>query len=147
MIVITSYSIHYTKLYEFLGGSVVAIGFSTGYHFLIVLVGIIYVIDVITSYSIHYTKLYEVENFGYQSGEIKDADGTVLYRRPAGEELIRWRLLCSSVTLIALLAFLMISISLENWCYAVYSIALAGGCLGFLLWNLHPAKVFRNNFV
>ena len=54
--VITSYSIHYTKLYDakvfmgdtgsmFLGGSVVALGFATGYHILIALIGIIYVFE------------------------------------------------------------------------------------------------------
>ena len=29
--------------------------------------------------------------------------------------------------------------------YSIYSIAVAGGCLGFLVWNLHPAKVFMGD--
>ena len=53
--------------------------------------------------------------------------------------------LCSSVTLIAALAFLMICVTLGNNEYAVFSIALAGACLGFLLWNLNPAKVFMGD--
>lgn len=53
--------------------------------------------------------------------------------------------LCSSVTLVASLSMLMMCIALGNWGYAVYSIALAGGCLGFLLWNLNPAKVFMGD--
>jgi len=53
--------------------------------------------------------------------------------------------LCGSVTLVVALSLLMICILLGNWEYAVYSIALAGGCLGFLLWNLNPAKVFMGD--
>ena len=50
--------------------------------------------------------------------------------------------LCGSVTLVYSLALLMICVLLNNNEYAVYSVALAGGCLGFLMWNLNPAKVF-----
>ncbi len=32
------------------------------------------------------------EKYGYQRGQIKDANGYVVYDRPAAEELIRWRL-------------------------------------------------------
>ncbi|NLE39804.1 MAG: gfo/Idh/MocA family oxidoreductase, partial [Pirellulaceae bacterium] len=32
------------------------------------------------------------EEYGYVSDQIKDADGNVIYDRPAAEELIRWRL-------------------------------------------------------
>jgi len=53
--------------------------------------------------------------------------------------------LCGSVTLVVALSFLMICIILAKWEFAVYSIALAGGCLGFLLWNLNPAKVFMGD--
>ncbi|NLS96578.1 MAG: Gfo/Idh/MocA family oxidoreductase [Planctomycetaceae bacterium] len=34
----------------------------------------------------------QVEKYGYERLELKDGDGRVLYNRPAGEELIRWRL-------------------------------------------------------
>ena len=34
----------------------------------------------------------KVEGFGYEAKQYKDADGKVLYDRPAAEELIRWRL-------------------------------------------------------
>ena len=34
---------------------------------------------------------------------------------------------------------------LNNWEYSALSMALAGGCLGFLVWNLHPAKVFMGD--
>lgn len=34
----------------------------------------------------------QVEKFGYEGRQIKDVDGRVIYNRPAGEELIRWRL-------------------------------------------------------
>ncbi|MFA5658439.1 MAG: phospho-N-acetylmuramoyl-pentapeptide-transferase [Oscillospiraceae bacterium] len=53
--------------------------------------------------------------------------------------------LCGSVTVIASLSYLMIFVLLENWEYSVYAIAIAGGCLGFLLWNLNPAKVFMGD--
>ncbi len=53
--------------------------------------------------------------------------------------------LCGSVTVIASLSFLMMFVLMENWEYSVYAIAVAGGCLGFLLWNLNPAKVFMGD--
>ncbi|MCE5302811.1 MAG: Gfo/Idh/MocA family oxidoreductase [Planctomycetaceae bacterium] len=34
----------------------------------------------------------DAKKFGYQDGELKDGSGKVVYRRPAIEELIRWRL-------------------------------------------------------
>jgi len=34
----------------------------------------------------------QLEKLGYESRQIKDQQGRVLYNRPAGEELIRWRL-------------------------------------------------------
>lgn len=53
--------------------------------------------------------------------------------------------LCGSVTLVTALAFATIFIYLENSDYAIFSFALAGGCLGFLLWNLNPARVFMGD--
>ena len=37
-------------------------------------------------------KIVDAGKFGYESGQIKDASGNVVYERPAIEELIRWRL-------------------------------------------------------
>ncbi len=53
--------------------------------------------------------------------------------------------LCGSVTLVYAAAFTVIFALLDNWEYSVYATALAGGCLGFLVWNLHPAKVFMGD--
>lgn len=53
--------------------------------------------------------------------------------------------LCGSVTLIYAAAFTLIFAIIGNWEYSVYAMALAGGCLGFLYWNLHPAKVFMGD--
>ena len=49
--------------------------------------------------------------------------------------------LCGTVTAVAMLAFTMIC-SRE---ISLYAIAIAGGCLGFLVWNLHPAKCFMGD--
>lgn len=53
--------------------------------------------------------------------------------------------LCGSVTVVYAAVFGIIFILLNNWEYSVLSLALAGGCLGFLVWNLHPAKVFMGD--
>lgn len=53
--------------------------------------------------------------------------------------------LCGSVTVVYATAFMMIFVTLNNWEYSALSMALAGGCLGFLVWNLHPAKVFMGD--
>lgn len=53
--------------------------------------------------------------------------------------------LCSSVTLVASLGFATMFMYIENYSYAMFAFALAGGCLGFLLWNLNPAKVFMGD--
>ena len=49
--------------------------------------------------------------------------------------------LCGTVTAVAMLAFTMVC-SKE---ISLYAIAIAGGCLGFLVWNLHPAKCFMGD--
>ncbi|MGN0591133.1 phospho-N-acetylmuramoyl-pentapeptide-transferase [Ruminococcus sp.] len=49
--------------------------------------------------------------------------------------------LCGTVTAVAMLAFTTIC-SRE---ISLYAIAIAGGCLGFLVWNLHPAKCFMGD--
>lgn len=53
--------------------------------------------------------------------------------------------LCASVTLVYSAAFTLIFAVLGNWEYSAFATALAGGCLGFLVWNLHPAKVFMGD--
>ncbi|MBP1560050.1 MAG: phospho-N-acetylmuramoyl-pentapeptide-transferase [Oscillospiraceae bacterium] len=53
--------------------------------------------------------------------------------------------LCGSVTVIAALSFVMLCAAMGMWEYSIFSMALAGGCLGFLVWNLHPAKVFMGD--
>ncbi|MBR5120980.1 MAG: phospho-N-acetylmuramoyl-pentapeptide-transferase [Oscillospiraceae bacterium] len=53
--------------------------------------------------------------------------------------------LLGSVTVVYSLAFVMIAVLLSNFELSVFSMAIAGGCLGFLVWNLHPAKVFMGD--
>jgi len=53
--------------------------------------------------------------------------------------------LCSSVTFIASLGFLGIATYLTAQGMAMFAAALAGGCLGFLIWNFYPAKVFMGD--
>ncbi len=53
--------------------------------------------------------------------------------------------LCGTVTAVASLSFMMICVSLAQYEQAIFAIALAGGCVGFLVWNLHPAKVFMGD--
>ncbi|MCD7847174.1 MAG: phospho-N-acetylmuramoyl-pentapeptide-transferase [Oscillospiraceae bacterium] len=53
--------------------------------------------------------------------------------------------LLGSVTMVYSLTFLLIFVLLDNWEMSAFSIAVAGGCLGFLGWNLHPANVFMGD--
>lgn len=53
--------------------------------------------------------------------------------------------LCGSVTVISMLSFVMLCSAMGIWEYSIFSMAIAGGCLGFLVWNLHPAKVFMGD--
>ncbi len=53
--------------------------------------------------------------------------------------------LLGSVTVVYSLAFVMVGVLLSNFELSVFSMAIAGGCLGFLVWNLHPAKVFMGD--
>ena len=39
----------------------------------------------------------------------------------------------------------MIFVLLDNWEMSAFAMAVAGGCMGFLIWNLHPAKVFMGD--
>lgn len=53
--------------------------------------------------------------------------------------------LCGSVTAAAMLVFTVCCSILEENVLSCFTMALAGGCLGFLLWNLNPAKCFMGD--
>lgn len=53
--------------------------------------------------------------------------------------------LVGSMAFFSSLAFMLLSSVLGSQCSSIMSSALAGGCLGFLLWNFHPAKVFMGD--
>lgn len=50
-----------------------------------------------------------------------------------------------SVTFFASIFFMLISGYIGKMGVSIISAAMAGGCLGFLLWNFHPAKVFMGD--
>lgn len=53
--------------------------------------------------------------------------------------------LCGSVTVVTMLALSTICGILKLNEISIFAIAIAGGCLGFLVWNLHPAKIFMGD--
>ena len=53
--------------------------------------------------------------------------------------------LLGSVTLVYSAAFSMIFVILDMWDMSAFAMSVAGGCLGFLIWNLHPAKTFMGD--
>lgn len=53
--------------------------------------------------------------------------------------------LCGSVTFITMLAMSSICGILKSYEISIYASAVAGGCMGFLIWNLHPAKCFMGD--
>ncbi len=53
--------------------------------------------------------------------------------------------LCSSVTFVAALGMMMVCSLLGFHSTGLMATALAGGCLGFLVWNFYPAKVFMGD--
>lgn len=53
--------------------------------------------------------------------------------------------LCGSVTVVSMLVMSIICNILKNYEISMYAVAIAGGCLGFLVWNLHPAKCFMGD--
>lgn len=53
--------------------------------------------------------------------------------------------LVGSMSFFSALAFMLLASVLQSQCSGIMSSALAGGCLGFLLWNFHPAKVFMGD--
>jgi phospho-N-acetylmuramoyl-pentapeptide-transferase len=53
--------------------------------------------------------------------------------------------LCGSVTLVYCAAFMVVCSMLGFTELSALAVAAAGGCLGFLLWNFYPAKVFMGD--
>lgn len=53
--------------------------------------------------------------------------------------------LCTSVTMIAAVAFMLCGTIIGILRVGIASAALAGACLGFLVWNFHPAKVIMGD--
>ena len=53
--------------------------------------------------------------------------------------------LCGSVTFVSMLAFSLICVLTKAFELSIFSMAVSAGCLGFLLWNLHPAKCFMGD--
>lgn len=53
--------------------------------------------------------------------------------------------LCGSVTVMCSLSFAFVAAALNEYYTEIFSIAIAGGCVGFLIWNLHPAKIFMGD--
>lgn len=53
--------------------------------------------------------------------------------------------LCGSVTFFAELSFMLIAAMHGVFHVGIWAAAVAGGCLGFLLWNIYPAKVFMGD--
>ncbi len=53
--------------------------------------------------------------------------------------------LVGSESFFVALGFMLLSSVLQMQCSGIMASALAGGCLGFLIWNFHPAKVFMGD--
>ena len=53
--------------------------------------------------------------------------------------------LCSSVTFFVAIVFIVIAGMHRMFGMSIFSAAVAGGCLGFLVWNFFPAKVFMGD--
>ncbi|MBQ8687975.1 MAG: phospho-N-acetylmuramoyl-pentapeptide-transferase [Ruminococcus sp.] len=53
--------------------------------------------------------------------------------------------LCGTVTMVNMLLYTVICSVLAMTEMTLFTIAIAGGCLGFLVWNLHPAKCFMGD--
>lgn len=53
--------------------------------------------------------------------------------------------LCSSVTVVYMAAFAVISGIVGMFGHTLLAMCVAGGCIGFLMWNFPPAKVFMGD--
>ena len=53
--------------------------------------------------------------------------------------------LASGITMIIMVFFTLVSLAMENTSMILFSSAVVGSCLGFLAFNMHPAKVFMGD--
>ncbi len=53
--------------------------------------------------------------------------------------------LCASVTFVVGCSFMLITMLLRLWEISLLATALAAACVGFLVWNFYPAKVFMGD--
>ncbi len=53
--------------------------------------------------------------------------------------------LAASVTMVVCCGMMIAAGYLKNWGYNALAAAAAGACIGFLMWNAHPAKVFMGD--
>ena len=53
--------------------------------------------------------------------------------------------LCSSVTFFAAISLMLMAGMMRLFDIGIVAAALAGGCMGFLVWNFYPAKVFMGD--
>lgn len=53
--------------------------------------------------------------------------------------------LASLVTLWVMCGYFILLTLFEKYQLSIWAAALAGGCIGFLIWNFHPAKVFMGD--
>lgn len=54
--------------------------------------------------------------------------------------------LCAGVTLIVFIFFSIVALTQDEWGYIrLFAALVAGGCLGFLTYNTHPARVFMGD--
>ena len=53
--------------------------------------------------------------------------------------------LAASVTFVTAIGFMLITMIMGFACMGIMATALAGACIGFLVWNFHPAKVFMGD--
>lgn len=53
--------------------------------------------------------------------------------------------LCGSITTVAAVSLMLVAVLMSENEQAIFAMALAGACVGFLVWNFHPAKVFMGD--
>ena len=53
--------------------------------------------------------------------------------------------LATSVTFVVMVGFVLITALTGEFVISLFAAAIAGGCLGFLGWNFHPAKIFMGD--
>ncbi len=53
--------------------------------------------------------------------------------------------LCASLTFVCAISLMLMSAMLGQHKQGIFAVALAAACIGFLVWNFHPAKVFMGD--